>query len=54
MTRIYNKFDEALSEIGRDLAEMGISVHPKTWQDKDVSDNPDFETKELQNYILCR
>ena len=50
MTRIYQNFPEALSEIGRDLAEMGISVHPKTWQDQDVENDPDFETKELQNY----
>jgi thymidylate synthase len=48
--KLVNKFNEALSEIGRDLAEMGIRVHPKTWQDQDVSNNPDFETKELQNY----
>lgn len=50
MTRLYKNFTEAFNEIGRDLAEMGIKVHPKTWQDQDVSNNPDFETKELQNY----
>lgn len=31
--------------------EMGIRVHPNTWQDKIVKDNPDFDTLELQNYI---
>ena len=49
--RIYQNFKEALPEIKRDLAEMGIKVHPKTYQDKQVGDNPDFATLELQNYI---
>lgn len=49
--RIYSSFEEALNEIRRDLAEMGIEVHPKTMQDKYVGDNPEFGTKELQNYI---
>lgn len=51
MTRIYKIVPEALSEISRDLAEMGIRVHPKTYQDKVVENNSDFETLELQNYI---
>ena len=49
--RIYMNFQEALAEIKRDLAEMGIHVHPQTYQDQFVGDNPDFETLELQNYI---
>lgn len=49
--RIYSNFKEALNEIRRDLAEMGIEVHPKTMQDKYVADNPEFGTKELQNYV---
>jgi thymidylate synthase len=49
--RIYKDFKEALNEIKRDLAEMGILVHPHTYQDKWVADNPDFDTLELQNYI---
>lgn len=48
--RIYIGFREALSEIKRDLSEMGIRVHPHTYQDKFVADNPDFATLELQNY----
>ena len=27
--RIFTNFDEALKEIKRDLAEMGIEVHPE-------------------------
>jgi len=49
--RFYEDFKEALSEIKRDLAEMGIRVHPKSYQDKIIRDNPDFETLELQNYV---
>lgn len=49
--RIYLTFKEALNEVKRDLAEMGVKVHPHTYQDKWVADNPDFATLELQNYI---
>ena len=48
--RIYTEAVEAFEEIKRDLAEMGIWVHPKTMQDKNVEGNPDYETTELQNY----
>lgn len=48
--RIFSNFTEALNEIKRDLAEMGIEVHPETMQDKYVGGNPDYHTKELQNY----
>lgn len=48
--RIYTNWDECYNEILRDLAEMGIVVRPKTMQDKNVEGNPDYETKELQNY----
>lgn len=48
--RIYTEASEAFEEIKRDLAEMGIWVHPKTMQDKNVEGNPDYETTELQNY----
>ena len=49
--RIYRNFQEAFSEVKRDLVEMGIRVHAKTYQDKYIADNPDFGTRELQNYI---
>lgn len=49
--RIYKNFHEGLNEVKRDLAEMGIDVHPQTMQDKDVATLEDYETKELQNYI---
>lgn len=48
--RIYMNWAEAYEEIKRDLAEMGINVYPKTMQDKNIEGNPDYATKELQNY----
>ena len=49
--RIYTNFKEAVNEVRRDLKEMGIRVHPKTYQDKYVANDPDFSSLELQNYI---
>ncbi len=40
--RIYTDFNQARSEIERDLVEMGIIVHAKSWQDKDVSNDPNW------------
>jgi thymidylate synthase len=49
--RNYIDFAEAQNEIKRDLAELGVRVHPETMQDKDIADDPDFDTMELYNYI---
>lgn len=49
--RIYLNFKEALSEIKRDLTEMGVITHSKTYQDKNIADSIDFTTLELNNYI---
>lgn len=49
--RIFKTCGDALNEIKRDLAEMGINVHPQTMQDKVVADDENYATKELQNYI---
>ena len=48
--RIFKGLKEAVKEIERDLHEMGVIVHPESYQDQKVGDNPDFETKELQGY----
>lgn len=48
--RIFNDFEEARNEIRRDLAEMGIQVKPKTYQNKDISEDESMNTRELQNY----
>jgi len=50
MSRIFENSKEALNEIERDIMEMGITVHPHTMQNKDVKDNPNYDTLEVQNY----
>lgn len=51
--RIYTNAQEMVEEVKRDLAEMGIVVKPATMQDKYIKGNPDYETRELQNYSYC-
>ena len=51
--RIYVNAQEMIEETKRDLAEMGIVVRPATMQDKYIKGNPDYETRELQNYSYC-
>jgi len=48
--RIYTNPFEAMKETARDLQEMGIEVHTKTMQDKDIAEDPRFVTRELQGY----
>lgn len=49
--RIYNNFNESMNEIRRDLAEMGTEYQSNSYQNKDVSKDPDFITKEIINYL---
>lgn len=51
--RIYDNCYELMSELMREVWEMGVIVHPKSMQDKDVSNNLDFRTKEITNYSYC-
>lgn len=44
--RIYDNARELMSEMGRDLWEMGLLNKPKTYQNKDISQNEDMVTKE--------
>jgi thymidylate synthase len=48
--RFFSSFREANNEIRRDLAELGTSVHPQTMQDKDIANDPGYDTRELLNY----
>lgn len=52
--RIFANPYELMSEVGRDLWEMGIETHPKTMQNKNVENNEMFKTKELicEQYCL--
>lgn len=44
--RIYSNARELMSEMSRDLWEMGTEVKPKTYQNKVIEGNEDFITKE--------
>lgn len=45
--RIYDDCRELMSEMGRDLWEMGKIVSPKTYQNKVIEGKEEFKTKEL-------
>jgi len=51
--RIYATPYELMSEIMREVWEMGEIVHPASMQNKDVRDNDDYITKEILNYSYC-
>jgi thymidylate synthase len=52
MGRIFKNMKEAINEIERDISEMGIMVHPHSMQNKNVKDDPNFDTMEVQNYTF--
>ena len=45
--RIYNNAYELMSEMGRDLWEMGLLNNPKTYQNKVIEGVDEMTTKEL-------
>lgn len=51
--RIYKNCEEALNEIKRDLAELGVCNRTKTMQDKNIENDDDYVTNELQGYSFC-
>jgi len=51
--RIYANSYELMSEIMREVWEMGHIVHPASMQNKDVSGDDNFSTKEITNYSYC-
>lgn len=52
--RIYGNAYELMSEMGRNLWEMGCEVKPKTYQNKNIEGKDEFITKELicEQYCL--
>lgn len=52
--RIYGNAYELMSEMGRNLWEMGATVKPKHYQNKNIEGKEDFVTKELicEQYCL--
>ena len=51
--RIYTDYKEVISEIKRDLVEMGQPISTYSMQNKIVEWNSDYETKEITNYSFC-
>lgn len=51
--RLFEDCSAMLNEVARDLQEMGVVRQTQTMQDKDISGNSDFDTKELFNYSFC-
>lgn len=51
--RIYANCYELMSEIFREVWEMGHIVHPHSMQNKVVKDDDNFSTKEITNYSYC-
>lgn len=51
--RIFKNCAEMVSEVHRDLFEMGVKVTPKTMQDKTVAGLKDYETVELSGYSFA-
>lgn len=49
--RIYANPYELVSEMYRDLHEMGIIRKPNSMQNKVISNDPEFETKEIEHYV---
>jgi thymidylate synthase len=50
--RIFATCREMMSEMNRDIHEMGTLVHPQTMQDKDVRDDPAYRTLELSPAVF--
>lgn len=51
--RIYTDYKEVISEIKRDLVEMGQPISTYSMQNKIIDGNSDYETKEITNYSFC-
>ena len=50
--RIYSNSFELMSELGRELNSYGQTVKPKTYQNKVIEGNEEFETKELPKALI--
>jgi len=51
--RVYANCYELMSEIFREVWEMGHTCKPYSYQNKIVEGNPEFYTKEVTNYSYC-
>lgn len=51
--RVYEDCYELMSEIRREVYEMGTIVRPKSMQNKNIEGDINFETREILNYSYC-
>ena len=51
--RVYANCYELMSEIFREVWEMGHTCKPYSYQNKVVKGNSDYHTKEVTNYSYC-
>lgn len=51
--RIYTTWELAYDEIKRDLFNNSVKLQSNRVQDQDVSDNPEFEMREVIGYLYC-
>jgi thymidylate synthase len=51
--RIYANCNEAIKDIGRELKKCATTVHTQTYQNKDISKDDNFVTKEIQAYSFA-
>ena len=51
--RVYEDCYELMSEIRREVYEMGTIVRPKSMQNKNIEGDLNFETREILNYSYC-
>jgi thymidylate synthase len=51
--RIYSNCYELMSEMTRDVLEMGIITHSKSMQHIRVDNDPNYDTKEIIQYSYC-
>jgi thymidylate synthase len=51
--RTYQNCYELISEIAREVLEMGIRVHPNSMQNKVVKGDDNYSTLEITNYSYC-
>lgn len=48
--RIYLNCVEAITDIGRELKKVATTVHTQTYQNKNIANDPNFSTKEIQAF----
>lgn len=51
--RIYNDCLELMTEVLREVSEMGVIVSPNSMQNKVVKGDTNYQTKEVINYSYC-